>query len=84
MAMNRAQRRRIEHAEIDLRDIDQARRYLKGIFLGYSADDKNKKPLFPIEMGDGRIVDGETATDADIKEILIQMGALKLDLEVLQ
>lgn len=44
-----------------------ARRFLKKLVF------KGCRPIFPLRMADGRVVDGDTATDDDIKAIMEQI-----------
>jgi hypothetical protein len=44
-----------------------ARRFLKKLVF------KGRRPIFPLQMADGRVVDGNTATDDDVKAIMDQI-----------
>jgi hypothetical protein len=65
--MNREQRGKLKSNGIDLSDANEARKFLKTIVVGTEHDHKS---MFPVRMNDGRIVDGDSATDDDIMEIV--------------
>jgi hypothetical protein len=44
-----------------------ARRFLKKLVF------KGRRPIFPLRMADGRVVDGDTATDEDVTAIMDQI-----------
>lgn len=75
--MNRADRRRLgaggpkfrklKKEDADISDPKDAREYLNSIFVSHPS---GNKPLFPIKMDSGRIVDAKSATDEEIMTIV--------------
>lgn len=55
--------------QVNMSNPKEARKLLKMMFVG-----PDEKPLFPVQMDDGRIVDGDTATDEDIMKIVFTLS----------